>query len=99
VRLAPFGVSLFEQGSDSGEVIARQPGLQHHQSSCLIARSVATSWMRSGSASLGSRRASRIDLNKARNRHVVDAVIELSTKPNCFTVSQLAEGVRPLWSR
>ena len=36
-----------------------------------------------------------IDLNKARNRHVVDAVIELSTKPDGFTVSQLAEAVRP----
>ena len=43
----------------------------------------------------GSRRLAGIDLNKARNRHVVDAVIELSTKPNGFTVSQLAEAVRP----
>ena len=43
----------------------------------------------------GSRRLAGIDLNKARNRHVVDAVIELSTKPDGFTVSQLAEAVRP----
>jgi hypothetical protein len=39
----------------------------------------------------GSRRLAGIDLNKARNRHVVDAVIELSTKPDGSTVSQLAE--------
>jgi hypothetical protein len=43
----------------------------------------------------GSRRLAGIDLNKARNRHVVDAVIQLSTKPDGFTVAQLAEIVRP----
>jgi len=42
----------------------------------------------------GTRRLAGIDLNKARNRHVVDAVIELSTKPNGFTVAQLAATVR-----
>jgi hypothetical protein len=42
----------------------------------------------------GTRRLAGIDLNKARNRHVVDAVIALSTKPNGFTVAQLAETVR-----
>jgi hypothetical protein len=42
----------------------------------------------------GTRRLAGIDLNKARNRHVVNAVIELSTKPNGFTVAQLAETVR-----
>ena len=35
-----------------------------------------------------------IDLNKARNRHAVDAVVELSTKPNGFTVAQFAQAVR-----
>jgi hypothetical protein len=35
-----------------------------------------------------------IDLNKARNRLVVDAVVALSTRPNGFTVAQLAEAVR-----
>ena len=42
----------------------------------------------------GTRRLAGIDLNKARNRHVVDAVIELSTKPDGFTVAQVAETVR-----
>ena len=39
----------------------------------------------------GTRRLAGIDLNKARNRHVVDAVVALSTRPNGFTVAQLAE--------
>lgn len=42
----------------------------------------------------GSRRLAGIDLNKARNRHVVDAVVGLSTQPDGFTLSQLAETVR-----
>ena len=42
----------------------------------------------------GTRRLAGIDLNKARNRHVVDAVVELSTRPNGFTLAQLAEAVR-----
>src|SRR5262245_54496764 len=42
----------------------------------------------------GSRRLAGIDLNKTRNRHVVDAVIELSTKPDGFTLAQLTEAVR-----
>jgi hypothetical protein len=35
-----------------------------------------------------------LDLNKARNRLVVDAVIALSTKPDGFTVAQLATAVQ-----
>ncbi len=42
----------------------------------------------------GTRRLAGIDLNKARNRHVLDAVVELSTQPDGFTAAQLAEGVR-----
>src|SRR5271166_2100201 len=42
----------------------------------------------------GTRRLAGIDLNKARNRPVVDAVVALSTRPNGFTVAQLAEAVR-----
>jgi hypothetical protein len=42
----------------------------------------------------GTRRLAGIDLNKARNRHAVDAVDALSTRPNGFTVAQLAEAVR-----
>src|ERR1700747_1988791 len=42
----------------------------------------------------GTRRLAGIDLNKARNRHAVDAVVELATKPTGFTVAQLAETVR-----
>src|SRR5215469_1920982 len=41
----------------------------------------------------GTKRLAGIDLNKARNRLVVDAVIALSTKPDGFTVAQLAESV------
>jgi hypothetical protein len=41
----------------------------------------------------GTRRLAGIDLSKARNRHVVDAVLKLSTKPDGFTVAQLAEAV------
>ena len=42
----------------------------------------------------GTRRLAGIDLNKTRNRHVADAVVELSTKPGGFTVAQLADAVR-----
>lgn len=42
----------------------------------------------------GSRRLAGIDLNKARNRHVLDAVVELSTKPDGFTVGKVAVAVR-----
>ena len=35
-----------------------------------------------------------IDLDKARNRFVIDAVVGLSTVPDGFSLSQLAEGVR-----
>lgn len=42
----------------------------------------------------GTRRLAGIDLSKARNRNVLDAVVELSTQPGGFTSAQLAEGVR-----
>ena len=38
----------------------------------------------------GSHRLAGIDLNKARNRHVLAAVEELSTKPDGFTVGKVA---------
>ncbi len=42
----------------------------------------------------GTRRLAGIDLNKARNRHVVDAVVGLSTQPDGFTRGELAETLR-----
>jgi hypothetical protein len=42
----------------------------------------------------GTRRLAGIDLNKARNRHVLDAVVGLSTQPDGFTLAQLAHTVR-----
>jgi hypothetical protein len=42
----------------------------------------------------GTQRLAGIDLNKARNRHVVDAVVGLSTQPDGFTVAQVAEALR-----
>jgi hypothetical protein len=42
----------------------------------------------------GTRRLAGIDLNKARNRSVVDAVVGLATEPDGFTLAQLAEAVR-----
>jgi hypothetical protein len=42
----------------------------------------------------GTKRLAGIDLNKARTRLVVDAVVALSTKPDGFTVAQLAESVQ-----
>jgi hypothetical protein len=42
----------------------------------------------------GTRRLAGIDLNKARNRHVVDAVVGLATQPAGFSLAQLAESVR-----
>lgn len=42
----------------------------------------------------GPRRLAGLDLNKARNRHVVDAVVGLSTRPDGFTTAALAEAVR-----
>ena len=42
----------------------------------------------------GTRRLAGLDLNKARNRHVVDAVVALSTQPEGFTIGNLAEAVR-----
>lgn len=42
----------------------------------------------------GPRRLAGIDLNKVRNRHVVDAVVALATEPDGFTLRQLAQAVR-----
>ena len=42
----------------------------------------------------GTRRLAGIDLNKARKRHVVDAVVALSTQPGGFTLAQVAETVQ-----
>ena len=42
----------------------------------------------------GSRRLAGIDLNKARNRTVAEAVTSLSTMPEGFTVEELAQAVR-----
>jgi hypothetical protein len=42
----------------------------------------------------GTRRLAGIDLNKARNRHVVDEVVALSTRPGGFTLAQVAEAVQ-----
>ena len=42
----------------------------------------------------GTRRLAGIDLNKARNRHVVDAVVGLATQPTGFSLAELAEAVR-----
>lgn len=42
----------------------------------------------------GSRRLAGIDLNKARNRHVLNAVVSLSTEPDGFTVAEVAARVR-----
>jgi hypothetical protein len=42
----------------------------------------------------GTRRLAGIDLNKARNRHVVGAVVELAARPDGFTLAQLAHAVR-----
>lgn len=42
----------------------------------------------------GTRRLAGIDVNKARNRYVLDAVVALSTRPDGFTLSHLADEVR-----
>jgi hypothetical protein len=42
----------------------------------------------------GTRRLAGIDLNEARNRHVVDAVVGLATQPEGFSLAELAEAVR-----
>jgi hypothetical protein len=42
----------------------------------------------------GTRRLPGIDLDKARNRHVVDAVVALSTCPGGFSLTQVAEAVQ-----
>jgi hypothetical protein len=42
----------------------------------------------------GTRRLAGIDLHKARNRSVVDAVVGLATVPDGFTLAELAETVR-----
>ena len=42
----------------------------------------------------GTRRLAGIDFNKARNRHVVDAVVGLATQPAGFSLADLAESVR-----
>jgi hypothetical protein len=42
----------------------------------------------------GTRRLAGIDLNKARNRHVVDAVVGLATQPEGFSLAELAGAVR-----
>lgn len=42
----------------------------------------------------GHRRLAGVDLNKARNRNVVTAVVALATKPDGFTVGELAQQVQ-----
>ena len=42
----------------------------------------------------GNRRLAGLDLNKARNRAVVQTVVALASAPEGFTVAQLTEGVR-----
>jgi hypothetical protein len=42
----------------------------------------------------GNRRLAGLDLNKARNRAVVETVVALATVPGGFSTSQLAQGVR-----
>lgn len=42
----------------------------------------------------GTRRLVGIELNKARNRSVVDALVGLATEPDGFTLAQLAETFR-----
>ena len=42
----------------------------------------------------GTRRLAGMDLNKARNRHVMDAVVALSTRPSGFTLAQVAQAVQ-----
>lgn len=44
-------------------------------------------------STLGHKRLAGINLDKARNRRVIDAVVGLSTQPGGFTLSQLAENV------
>lgn len=42
----------------------------------------------------GHRRLAGIDLNKARNRHVLNAVVTLASAPDGFTVAEVAAKVR-----
>ena len=42
----------------------------------------------------GTKRLAGIDVNKARNRYVLDAVVALSTRPDGFTLPHLADAVR-----
>jgi hypothetical protein len=42
----------------------------------------------------GARRLAGIDVNKPRNRYVLDAVVALSIRPDGFTLSHLADAVR-----
>lgn len=42
----------------------------------------------------GKRRLAGLDLNKARNRAVVQAVVALASAPEGFSIDQLAQGVR-----
>jgi len=91
----------------SGRVLEKFPALLHRMRDMLvrfldIVQAAHVSFLDVGAfdgltqpTTRGTRRLAGIDLNKARNRHVVDAVIELSTKPDGFTVGQLAEAVRP----
>lgn len=43
---------------------------------------------------IGTRRLAGINLDNARNRKVIESVIELSTEPDGFTLSQVAEAMR-----
>src|ERR1700750_27988 len=55
----------------------------------------SASWMKGPlPTTRGTRRLAGIDLNKARNRLVVDAVVALSTRPNGFPVAELGKAVR-----
>jgi hypothetical protein len=79
----------------SGRMLERLPALLQRMQDMLVRFLGTIQAAHVSFLDVASRRLAGIDLSKARNRHVVDAVLKLSTKPGGFTVAQLAEAVRP----
>jgi hypothetical protein len=81
---------LFNATVRSGKVLDKLPDLLKRMREMLV-RFLGTV---QAASQRGTRRLAGIDLNKARNRHVADAVVALSTRPGGFTLAQAAEAVQ-----
>jgi DNA-binding transcriptional ArsR family regulator len=75
-------------------ILERFVGVLNCIDACFIDDKTLDNWPRA--SKLGASRVAGIDINKARIRAVMQAVVSLSLKPNGFSASDLAEKVREI---